>query len=331
MRDKVVKDDVLDEGAEQLVEPKIRLTERIHRLNVRWPWLKILMVVMLMTMVATGIVMILQRDVGQTVSEETEVNEQEEQSVETENEVVVPDEKGTEPEEDESGATPEGDSETSGVPGAENSGAVNVPQNTGRKIVALTFDDGPSASTTSALLDVLAAKQVKVTFFVLGNMAQRSPALIQREVAEGHEVESHTMSHQNLAKISGAAIQGEVTGVDTVLQEITGSTAKLVRPPYGSINDTVRANIGRPMILWTVDPEDWKYRDAATVRTNVVSKTFDGAIVLMHDIYNTTVEAVGAIIDDLRAAGYEFLTVSEMAAERGVVLQSGYSYGSFRP
>ena len=84
------------------------------------------------------------------------------------------------------------------------------------------------------------------------------------------------------------------------------------------------------MIIWTVDPQDWKYRDAATVRANVVSSTFDGAIVLMHDIHSTTVDAVANIIDDLRAAGYEFLTVSEMAAARGVVLQNGYSYGSFR-
>ena len=85
------------------------------------------------------------------------------------------------------------------------------------------------------------------------------------------------------------------------------------------------------MILWTVDPEDWKYRNTTTVRANVVSRAFDGAIVLMHDIHGTTVEAVAGIIDDLRAAGYEFLTVSEMAKERGVVLQNGYSYGSFRP
>lgn len=197
--------------------------------------------------------------------------------------------------------------------------------------MALTFDDGPSAANTPRLLDILASKQVKVTFFVLGNMAQRAPGIIQREAAEGHEVESHTMSHQNLAKLSGAAIQGEVSGADGVLQGITGQAATLVRPPYGAINATVRANIGKPMIIWTVDPEDWKYRNAATVRANVVSKTFDGAIVLMHDIHSTTVDAVAGIIDDLRAAGYEFLTVSELAQARGVTLENGASYGSFRP
>ncbi len=88
--------------------------------------------------------------------------------------------------------------------------------------------------------------------------------------------------------------------------------------------------MNQPLIIWTVDTEDWRYRDATSVRSRAMAGVFDGAIILMHDIHSTTVDAVGAIIDDLRAAGYELVTVSEMAKIRGVSLQNGYSYGSFR-
>lgn len=344
MRDKIEKvekiesadEEILEEVSEEVEAQEENLAEKMHRVNVRWPWLKILGAVLIIGAVVLGTVGMLQ-SVGQRTEEMVEVGDGEQADLDTAGEEAgeMPEEenKGGEASASESESEPEAPKEEKPeveTPKTEAPQPVTVPQNTGRKVVALTFDDGPSASTTGRLLDILAAKQVKVTFFVLGNMAQKSPEIVKRQVAEGHEVESHTLSHQNLVKLSGTAIQGEIGGADDILRGITGSPAKLVRPPYGSINDTVRANVGKPMILWTVDPEDWKYRNAATVRANVVSKTFDGAIVLMHDIHGTTVDAVGAIIDDLRTAGYEFLTVSEMAAERGVVMQNGVAYGSFR-
>lgn len=207
----------------------------------------------------------------------------------------------------------------------------NAGTSSGQKLVALTFDDGPSATTTARLLDILAQKNVKVTFFVLGSMAQRYPDMVKREAEAGHEVNSHTMNHLNLIKYGANDIKFEVSQADAMISQATGVVPKLVRPPYGSINNTVRANIGKPMILWTVDPQDWKVKNAATVRARVVGNSFDGAIILLHDIHATTVDAVPGIIDDLRAAGYEFMTVSELAAKRGITLQNGYSYGSFRP
>ena len=110
-----------------------------------------------------------------------------------------------------------------------------------------------------------------------------------------------------------------------------GGKLELVRPPYGSVGVSAREGTGTPLMLWTVDPEDWRVRDAATVRQRVVGAAFDGAIILMHDIYDSTVEAVGGIIDDLRVQGYEFLTVSELAEVRGVEMVNGVAYGSFRP
>lgn len=201
----------------------------------------------------------------------------------------------------------------------------------GKKLVALTFDDGPSVATTARLLDILKEKNAKATFFVVGTMAQRAPDLVKREEAEGHEVGSHTMAHVNFTTMDAAAVQNEMKAADGMFQEILGHSASLVRPPYGTLNQATKESVGRPLVLWTVDPLDWKYRDAAGVRQRAVADSFDGAVILMHDIYPTTVDAVAGVIDDLRAQGYEFLTISEMARARGVTMVSGATYGSFRP
>ena len=199
----------------------------------------------------------------------------------------------------------------------------------GKKLVALTFDDGPSGATTGRLLDILAEKGVKATFFVLGSRAEQESDLLRRQVAE-HEVGSHTMGHMDMTKMSVEAVRADTKQVRGVI-EAAGGELRLVRPPYGSIGAAARGGTGTPLVLWTVDPEDWRVREAGTVRQRVVEAAFDGAIILMHDIYDSTVDAVGGIIDDLRAQGYEFLTVSELAEVRGVEMANGVAYGSFRP
>lgn len=199
----------------------------------------------------------------------------------------------------------------------------------GKKLVALTFDDGPSAATTGRLLDILAEKGVRATFFVLGSRAEQNPDLLRRQVAE-HEVGSHTMGHVDMTKMSTEAVRADTEQMRGII-EAAGGKLELVRPPYGSVGVAAREGTGTPLMLWTVDPEDWRVRDAAMVRQRVVGAAFDGAVILMHDIYGSTVEAVGGIIDDLRAQGYEFLTVSELAEVRGVEMVNGVTYGSFRP
>ena len=199
----------------------------------------------------------------------------------------------------------------------------------GKKLVALTFDDGPSGATTGRLLDILAEKGVKATFFVLGSRAEQESDLLRRQVAE-HEVGSHTMGHMDMTKMSVEAVRADTKQVRGVI-EAAGGELRLVRPPYGLSGGAVRGVMGTPLVLWTVDPEDWRVREAGTVRQRVVEAAFDGAIILMHDIYDSTVDAVGGIIDDLRAQGYEFLTVSELAEVRGVEMANGVAYGSFRP
>lgn len=203
----------------------------------------------------------------------------------------------------------------------------------GRPLVALTFDDGPSGVTTPQLLDILKAKGVKATFFVLGGPLNSRPDICQRAEAEGHEVESHTMTHRNLEKATLGEIQWEVASMNQLFQEKLGHLPNLTRPPYGNgiRRAEVTQNIGTPMIYWSVDTEDWRSRNAAAVQARVRQDTYDGAIILMHDIYQSTVDAVPGIIDELRARGYEFVTVEELARARGVTMANGVTYFNFRP
>lgn len=317
-----------------------------HRVNVSYPWLKfaaVLFLVIGVTLGGFGVASLVHGSkdlskVAETTGTGEEKTDKEEQDGGDDSGGA---QSGGEQEAKEPGGNPS--SEVSDEKPAENPGdsgatavvppkkPVVVPESaTGRKLIALTFDDGPSAATTSRLLDILKEKNVKVTFFALGNLAERNPALLQREEAEGHEVGSHTPYHNQQTKLSPASIQAEAATMNQIFINILGHSPAFTRPPYGSVNDSVRTNLAQPLILWSIDPEDWKYRNAATVRANVVGAAHDGAIALMHDIYATTVDAVPGIIDDLRAQGYEFLTVSELAKARGVALQNGWTYYNFR-
>jgi len=317
-----------------------------HRVNASYPWLKFAAVALLaigVTLGGFGVANLVQdaqekasviEDGGTgegintdesehkaTEDPATEGKPAEEQPTETEEPAAKPEEQPAE--------NTGGDNNVTVIPPTK---PVVVPEGTtGKKLIALTFDDGPSPANTGRLLDILKEKNVKATFFVLGNLAERNPALVQREEAEGHEVGSHTPYHNQQTKLSPAGIQSEAATMNQIFINVLGHSPVFTRPPYGSVNDSVRANLNQPLILWSIDPEDWKYRNAATVRANVVRNAHDGAIALMHDIHATTVDAVPGIIDDLRAQGYEFLTVSELAKARGVTLQNGWSYYNFRP
>ena len=203
------------------------------------------------------------------------------------------------------------------------------PEN--KKIVALTFDDGPLPSTTPRLLDILTEKDCVATFFALGSMARKYPEIIKRAQNEGHEIASHTMYHQNLARISPEDAESDRDEAIDTLRSILGRSPTLTRPPYGIFNDSVIELSESPLILWSVDPEDWKNRDVGAIVDIIMSQVSDGAIILMHDIYQSSVDAVPTIIDKLRSAGYEFVTISEMAKIRNIIPSSGNSYYYFKP
>ncbi len=201
----------------------------------------------------------------------------------------------------------------------------------GKKLVALTFDDGPSELTTPRLLDILKSKDAPATFFMLGSMTRTYPDLAKRIEKEGHIAASHTMYHQNLIRISAAAMQDDINEAKSVYSNILGHDPTLVRPPYGNYNDAVRSAINLPIILWSVDTLDWKSQNVDSIIATTKNQIHDGAIILMHDIYSTTVDAVPILIDTLRQDGYEFVTIPELTNIRGSNLTPGTIYYNFRP
>ena len=195
----------------------------------------------------------------------------------------------------------------------------------GGKLIAITFDDGPGAYT-AALLDELAARDVKATFFVSGYRAANYPETLKRIVQEGHQLASHTQNHKNLNTLSGAQIASEIQQTQDLITNAGGDDPAYIRPPYGNANKTVRAQAKAPLISWSVDPEDWKYHNADTVCKNILAGSYDGAIILVHDIYQTSVNGALAAIDQLLLQGYEFVTVRDLLLRRGITPEAGVLY-----
>lgn len=201
----------------------------------------------------------------------------------------------------------------------------------GGKLIALTFDDGPSYYT-ERLLDGLKERGAKVTFFILGEMASSRPDTVRREFREGHQIAQHTYSHVQLSVKSDAEIKSQLERTDAVLNDILGKDFKYdLRPPYGDYNARVLAAIGRPAFNWSVDPVDWRDRNSDTVCNRIVNQAFDGAIILVHDIHATTIPGALRAIDRLQAQGYEFVTVKELFRRRGVPTYDGKLYVSCKP
>lgn len=188
--------------------------------------------------------------------------------------------------------------------------------------VALTFDDGPSTTTTGRLLDTLSQLGVHATFFTIGQHAAAAPQLVAREIREGHVVGNHTWDHADLSKLSAQDVDSELSRTTDAIRSASGTTPVLVRPPYGAWNDTVRDAVtsqGAAIILWNVDSEDWKSRNTQAVVDRVLANARKGSIVLMHDIYSTTVDAVPQIVEGLRARGLTPVTVPTLLGDNARV------------
>lgn len=184
--------------------------------------------------------------------------------------------------------------------------------------IALTFDDGPHPTNTPRLLDLLKAKNVKATFYVVGTNVRRYPEIMRRIVAEGHEIGNHTVNHPNLTKLSDDGVRKELRDCHQAILSATGVTPRTLRPPYGAITATqkswIRKEFGYPSILWSVDPEDWKKPGSSVVTSRLVSGASPGGILLVHDIHGPTIDAMPATIDQLLAKGYQFVTVTQLIA-----------------
>lgn len=197
------------------------------------------------------------------------------------------------------------------------------------KVIAFTFDDGPSQYTTS-LVDALIANDSKATFFELGNRMKYNQDIVREIYNKGMEVASHTYAHKNLNKLSESEIDSEVNSTNIIFNEITGGNIGYLRPPYGNANEKVRSRVNMPIITWSVDTEDWLSRDSETIYNHILEHVKDGDIVLMHDIYPETIEAVKKVLPVLIERGYKVTTVSELAKEKGVTLENGHIYRSFK-
>lgn len=198
-----------------------------------------------------------------------------------------------------------------------------------KPMVALTFDDGPQPSVGNRIMDCLAQYGGKATFFMVGERVGSYKTEVQRMVAEGHEVANHTMNHKYLQKLGAAQIQAQVNNGNDAIQAACGVRPTLLRLPGGNHNATVLANAGMPMIQWNVDTLDWKTRNADKTVAAVLNHVKDGDIILMHELYGATGDAVARIVPELHKRGFQMVTVSQMAAAKGRSLEAGKLYSSF--
>lgn len=207
----------------------------------------------------------------------------------------------------------------------------NLPNGQGaasKPRIALTFDDGPS-KYTDRLLDAFATHGGKGTFFVVGNLVDTRVDTLKRMVSEGHQVAGHSWDHRQLTKLNRQDVTNQIMNTRAKIYDVTGVDATTIRPPYGSYNNEVKAvcaEVGVALINWSVDTLDWKTKNADMVYDVIMSEAKDGAIILCHDLYGSTVEAMERAIPDLLAAGYELVTVAELLTGDGQVIEAGNVY-----
>lgn len=201
----------------------------------------------------------------------------------------------------------------------------------GPPLVALTFDDGPRSSTTGPLLDGLALREVPATFFLVGNRIPGNEDLVRRMAAEGHQIGIHTYDHVKLKGLSRQDFDLQVGKTRALITRLAGEGNYWLRPPYGLLDKNAEGWCGGPVILWSVDPEDWNDKNTPRIVEHIVSRAQDGDVILLHDIYPTSVEAALQVVDALHERGFLFVTVDELARERHVELEAGKVYRNFYP
>lgn len=181
--------------------------------------------------------------------------------------------------------------------------------------VALTFDDGPHRIYTKNLLDGLRERGVKATFFVVGENIPGNEDLIRQMEADGHLIGNHTYDHADISKLSDEENCRELQKTSDMVKEITGHGTAYVRPPFGNWKDTMDCQISMISVKWTIDTLDWKSKNVTEIIGKVMQQISDHDIILMHDYYETSVEAALQIVDRLLEKGYEFVTVEDLIFE----------------
>ncbi len=195
--------------------------------------------------------------------------------------------------------------------------------------VALTFDDGPG-EYTNRLLDILERYDANATFFMIGEQVEYYADAVRREHDMGMEQGNHSWDHRTLTHLSDEDIQSEISSTNDVIRRVTGEEPTLFRPPGGGYNQAVFDNsFGMPVILWSIDTLDWSTKNADSTYNSVMSQVKDGDIILMHEIYEASVDAAERLIPALKEKGFRLVTVSQLASLRGAKMTSGTTYGHF--
>lgn len=201
--------------------------------------------------------------------------------------------------------------------------AVKEPQeiDASKKMVAITFDDGPHVSNTQRILDLFEKYDGRATFFMLGKLVEKYPDVVKDVYARGFEVANHSWDHANLPKQTMDKVTSEIYDTQTAIYKITGKEPTLFRPPYGAYNPAIKAesmagNVG--IMLWTGDTLDWKTREANAVKDAIIRDARDGGIILLHDIHSTSVDGLELALPILKEQGYQFVTVDTLKQYREV-------------
>ena len=199
-----------------------------------------------------------------------------------------------------------------------------------KKVVAITFDDGPSSKYNAKFLDVLARNKAHATFFMVGTMMQTCQKCVLDTYQSGNEVASHTYNHLNMKTSSIEDVNASIKKTDDLFYQITNDHIKYVRPPYGAYNKTTLENVDYPLILWNLDTEDWRYHDVDHIVNYVMENVSDGSIILMHELYETSLQALEILLPKLYAEGYQVVSVGELASLKDRVLEAHHAYRSLQ-
>ena len=199
-----------------------------------------------------------------------------------------------------------------------------------KKSVAFTFDDSPNKNKTNKIVSYLKDNLFSATFFVLGERMKYNKDLITTIKSGGNEVGSHTYHHQNMAKMSGEEVINDFNLMNDLYKSITNEEIKLIRPPYGVIKDEEKNLLNVPIILWSLDTNDWRHRNKDYIVNYVLNNIKDGDIILFHDSYNETVEAINELLPILYSKGYQVMSVSELFKLKGLTLENNQVYHNAR-
>ena len=183
------------------------------------------------------------------------------------------------------------------------------------KKVALTFDDGPNPDYTEILLEGLEQRDVKATFFLLGEEAEKYPEIVEQIHEKGHMIGVHSYEHVNLAGLSEAAAMEQVNKTNDIIEKLTGERAEFIRPPYGCWKEGLDKKTSMIEVLWDIDPRDWATTNAQAVAERIITKVQENDIILLHDASKSSVEAALLVVDALQKQGYVFVTVEDVVLE----------------